>query len=291
MKELRVSKFDRGLLVTTQFDTSAISNPKIDALVNLLDLAIVSCEAESTVVSGYEILVIPPDEIAFCKKLAACGFTVVKHQRVALQLKMSKPREPIRLNVKPKNSYITLSVSDLKQLALGPPFKGFETVISKPFLSVEQILDTTIKTISTKSSSVFSMIDFISRIEEANRILCRFPQFFKDTDRKTFVHKRRNEELAKVYDEFFESNEDPIAGSIVTLSSGDWSIVDGHRIYDLIYKFGSKNDKVVYKHKNSSIFRAFRGDFVFMVEDSLLKSTETEIRVRVKPLNSLLITG
>jgi hypothetical protein len=288
MKKLCISKFKEGLLLTTQFDTSAVSNPKIDALVNLLDLAITSCNADSDVVSNYELYIKDVDEHIFVNKLRVCKFSVRETERLCLTLKQPKSREPIILAVKPKNCYITIPLDTLRQLVCGSAFKGFEVVSTEPFLSVEQVLEITLKTIPTRTSFAFSTVDFISRVEESNRILSRLQEFFKNTDRLEFWRTRRTQQLLKVYEELYSKDFEASVGDTVELSTGNWKIVDGHRIYGLVYKFGMKNSKFVYKFKGMTLFRGFKGDYVFIIDDKILESKEVEVRIRVKPLLSLL---
>jgi len=289
-KEFLVSSSGDGIILTTQFSLSASANAGMEATINLLDWAITSSNAESELMSDHELFVKVESKDTFFNKLKKCGFTLKEGRKLRLPLKETPHPESIVLNERPKNCYITLKKTDLSRLAQGKPFKGFETVLSYPFLSVEQTINRTLKTISTKTSSAFSLVDFTSRVEEVNRILCKLPQDFKGVDRLDFIKTRRTIQVNQLYIELYEKYPDCHTGQIVSLDSGDWTIVDGHRLYDLVYKFGTKNSKVVHRYNGNLVFKGFRGDYIFMIDEQILNSDNAEIRIRVKPLNSLFST-
>jgi hypothetical protein len=285
-KVLLISDNKDGFVLTADFSRFPLDKRTI--LSEYVDWAIRDYNAFSEPISETEALICVENKQGFLSFLKKCGFTIQFSKKLNLKIKI-KQKEIIPLRCKPKNSYITLQLQDLSEYFNGKGFKGFETLLENPKITVEKVIENALSTITTRGSSAFTTVDFISRIEETNRLLCRLQADIKTGTRLDFLKTRRTPELYAVYEELYSYDLEFEAGEVVTLSSGDWTLIDGHRIYDLIYKFGTKNAKICHKYKDKLLFRSFRGDFVFMLDESVLENQqEKEIRVKVKPLISLL---
>jgi hypothetical protein len=150
-----------------------------------------------------------------------------------------------------------------------------EKIADCPPLTVDTVLGVFLKSLIFKPSDrviAISMIDFVSGVETSNKVLIRLNSSFKGEDRLLFLSKRRTSELIKTYSDVFVYERD--VNEIVD----GWRIVDAAKIYNFLYKFGTKNKKAYFASDRYYILKPFRSDYVlFLRRDIVDKMDDKEM--------------
>lgn len=264
------------------------------AVANSIEYEIVKGDGDYVIVSNFgfsgSLLMFQIDVIR--KAFEKHGFHVVwgekKNNSVEPLVKDSVSPKVDRKNPK----VLSFLVSELKSYVQnGQPVKIQERVVSfLPETRIELVLSKFFKGLSTKGlgrSFAVPLKEFSSEVEKVNKFLVRLNDSFKGEERLDFLTKRRTEDLMKIHKELFTSNFE-----VGTLIDG-WLIVDSARIYNYLYKFGSRNRKMYIEGERFVILKPSKLDFVVFLDKVMLSQLDDkqtiEIVIRSLP-NTVSVT-
>jgi len=299
-KTLKLRNLEDAVLVTASFPLRVGANSWSDIQIDSIERAIKSLDREIQIIDSINTFRV---ENVDCKelqeKLIKWGFKPEIEDTI-----LEEPKD-VKISRK-KNITKNVKIDSPKILALdlnflvkeGKPFKTYERLFdSESCPTVGEILKKTVDRLKIKNTDraiAIFVVDFVSILEYENKILSRVIAFFKNFSREEFIEKHRNELMKKIYREFYELSdkikgvnksiklEEIKAGTRIVLGNEQWLVVDGHKIYDLIYKFGSQTSRSIYHYKNFLILKPYRGDFIFIINKDYLVTFKDEELIEFK---------
>jgi len=174
-----------------------------------------------------------------------------------------------------KPEIIALEIKDY--IRFGKEFKLYEDLMKggneKPLL-VGMILERTLKNFSFKGKDFcfMSLSKFCTYLEKINRIIPQVPLNFKGIGYEEFLFTHREEWLSKEYEIVYKTQDiqKKSVGSDISVFGEKWSVVNGVRLYELIYKFGSRNSKAFFRFNGFFVLKAFKSNLVLFVREKKL---------------------
>lgn len=303
-KDIKIQYVDSYIILETAFILRKGADSWGDIVIDSLESALKSLDCwddvtEMLTSNRLKVDAIIPLEI-LKKKLEKWGFTILEEvtQKIGLssivekelqenkEIKVSKrKRVPSRFGGKTPE-ILGLDLKDY--FKEGKTFKLMEKLIEGiPSATIDEALKKTLGYLQirgTDKTVAYHINAFTSAFEISNRIIIRMHELFKKENRLDFLKKRRTQNIMSIYEVVYSQSEELTVGQKIQVENDEWLVVDSHRLYELVYKFGTQNNKAYFQYGKHLLFKPYRSEYILILRQDIYDACEDReiIRFNIK---------
>lgn len=276
-KIIKFYKDSEKIVFKTSFKLRKGYDSLSDIYIDTLELLIREISWDWEIISDHEII-LPSDFdlFSFEKLIKKAQFSLQETQQLELEDIGFRPQLTEK-SFKRKSKLPVYLTKDLKDYIRDATFlKLGERIIedNRESPSVEMLIRKAVEYLNIRNSDkavAISFNKFCSLLEWHNKILGCLNLKYKGIDRLDFLRKHRDERILEIYNTVFGKST-PLEGTTVD----GWLIVDAARLYEIIYKFGTRNQKGVFYLDRHYVIRPFRSEYILILKKSYLDSLMDE---------------